>query len=196
MERRDNVGGTQAFLTFLHETVFGGAREFLALWAYRLRLARLPFAFLQEAVDELDCPTKNPGSSGAPFSREMLCTVLRTPGHVFPPLGFRRRLSLPAPIFFERSVACFGDFQPFDFERLLKFANHALSGQGGESGAHQLCQLVGREAVHTHGWFGAACRTATGEQRKRAAPIGTWAARWSGARHCVIPTPARLGENY
>jgi hypothetical protein len=26
--------------------------------------------------DELDCPTKKPGSSGAPFSREMLCTVL------------------------------------------------------------------------------------------------------------------------
>jgi hypothetical protein len=26
--------------------------------------------------DELDCPTTNPGSSGAPSSREMLCTVL------------------------------------------------------------------------------------------------------------------------
>src|SRR4029453_9714687 len=28
------------------------------------------------SADELDCPTKKPASSGAPSSREMLCTVL------------------------------------------------------------------------------------------------------------------------
>jgi hypothetical protein len=83
----------------------------------------------------------------------------------------------------ERPVACFGDFQPFDFEQLV--ANHALSGRGSVSDANQRCQLVGRESVHMHGCFGAASRTAT-EQRKRAALIGLWASRWSGARHRVV----------
>jgi hypothetical protein len=40
------------------------------------------------SADELDCPTKNPGSSGAPFSREMLCTVLRTQAMFFLFSGF------------------------------------------------------------------------------------------------------------
>src|SRR5262245_51609173 len=40
------------------------------------------------SADELDCPTKNPGSSGAPFSREMLCTVLRTQAMFFLLSGF------------------------------------------------------------------------------------------------------------
>jgi hypothetical protein len=75
----------------------------------------------------------------------------------------------------ERPVACFGDFQPFDFEQLV--ANHALSGRGSVSDANQRCQLVGRESVHMHGCFGAASRTATGEQRKRAALIALWASK-------------------
>ena len=86
----------------------------------------------------------------------------------------------------ERPVACFGDLQPFDFERLPPFADHVLSSRGSESYAHQLCQLVGREAVHAHDVFGAASRAATGEQRKRAALMGLWGARWSRARHRVI----------
>ena len=45
--------------------------------------------------------------------------------------------------------------------------------------------MVRREAVHTHNPFGAASRAATNEQRKRAALIGLWAARWSRARHQV-----------
>jgi hypothetical protein len=86
----------------------------------------------------------------------------------------------------ECPVACFGDLQPFDFERLPPFADHVLSSRGSESYAHQLCQLVGREAVHAHDVFGAASRAATGEQRKRAALMGLWGARWSRARHRVI----------
>src|SRR5262249_29522558 len=38
-------------LAFAHETVLGGAVEFLALRATRLRRARLPFTFFQEAVE-------------------------------------------------------------------------------------------------------------------------------------------------
>ena len=86
----------------------------------------------------------------------------------------------------ERPVACFGDLQPFDFERLPPFADHVLSSRGSESYAHQLCQLVGREAVHAHDVFGAASRAATGEQRKRAAQIGPRAAMWSGAGHQAL----------
>src|SRR5262245_6775182 len=93
----------------------------------------------------------------------------------------------------ERPVACFGDLQSFYFERLPPFADHALSDRGDESEAHQLCQLVGLEAVHAHDPFGAAFRAATDEQRKRAALIGLWAARWSRARHFpahLNPMPA------
>jgi len=36
----------------------------------------------------------------------------------------------------ERPVACFGDLQPFDFERLPPFADHVLSSRGSESYAH------------------------------------------------------------
>jgi arylsulfatase A-like enzyme len=42
----------------------------------------------------------------------------------------RQLPSLPTP---ERPVACFGDLQPFDFERLPPFADHVLSSRGGES---------------------------------------------------------------
>src|SRR5262245_58806677 len=38
-------------LAFLHETVLGGAGEFLALRAHRLWRACLPFTFFQEAVE-------------------------------------------------------------------------------------------------------------------------------------------------
>src|SRR5215475_3253225 len=47
--RRPNHSGIS--LAFLHETVLGGAGEFLALRAHRLWRACLPFAFFQEAVE-------------------------------------------------------------------------------------------------------------------------------------------------
>src|SRR5262245_55684140 len=47
--RRPNHSGVP--LTFLHETVLGGAREFLALRAHRLWRACFPFTFFQEAVE-------------------------------------------------------------------------------------------------------------------------------------------------
>jgi hypothetical protein len=49
------------------------------------------------AGDDSDCPRKNPGSSGAPSSREMLCTVLRTQAMFSSP--FLPAL-LPPPFFF------------------------------------------------------------------------------------------------
>ena len=105
---------------------------------------------------------------------------------------------LPLLLIAERPVTCLGDLQHFDFKRLPPFANHALSGLGGESDAHQLCQLVGREAVHAHDSFGATFRAATDEQRKRAALIGLWVARRSEARHLqpILTQRLRLGENY
>jgi len=92
----------------------------------------------------------------------------------------------PSLLSAKRSVTCLGDLQRFDFERLPPFAEHALSGRDGEADAHQLCQLVVREAVHTHNAFGAASRAATNQQSKRAAQIGLWVARHSGARHPVM----------
>src|SRR5262249_54747778 len=47
--RRPNHSGVP--LTFLHETVLGGAGEFLALRAPRLWRACFPFTFFQEAVE-------------------------------------------------------------------------------------------------------------------------------------------------
>src|SRR5215831_15301970 len=47
--RRPNHSGVP--LAFLHETVLGGAGEFLALRAHRLRRACFPFTFFQEAVE-------------------------------------------------------------------------------------------------------------------------------------------------
>src|SRR5438045_6208931 len=95
----------------------------------------------------------------------------------------------PEAVSAERPVACFGDLQPFDFERLPPFPEHTLSRRGGEAGAHPLCQLVRREAMHAHDGFGAPSRAATSEERKRAAKIGCaakiglWAARASKPRH-------------
>jgi len=62
---------------------------------------------------------------------------------------------------------------------LPPFADCALSGRGGEAGAHQLCQLIRREAMHAHDGFGAASRAATSEKPKRAAKIGLSAAKFS-----------------
>src|SRR6516225_6403221 len=47
--RRPNHSGVP--LAFLHETVLGGAGEFLALRAHRLWRACFPFTFFQEAVE-------------------------------------------------------------------------------------------------------------------------------------------------
>src|SRR5205823_6333500 len=85
----------------------------------------------------------------------------------------------PEAVSAERPVACFGDLQPLDFERLPPFAEHALSGRGGEAGAHQLSQLIRREAMHAHDRFGAPSRAATSEEPKRAAKIRLSAARFS-----------------
>jgi hypothetical protein len=63
------------------------------------------------------------------------------------------------------------NFQPYDFES-LPAADHALGGLGGESEAHQLRQLVGREAVRVHDCLGAAFATTASEQSKRSALIG------------------------
>jgi hypothetical protein len=68
----------------------------------------------------------------------------------------------------ERPLACFGDRLGLP----LNSPTNALSGRGGISEPHQLCQFVGREAVHAHDSFGAASRATTGEQRKGAALIG------------------------
>jgi hypothetical protein len=48
------------------------------------------------AGDDSACPRKNPGSSGAPCSREMLCTVLRTQAMFSSPFS---PALLPPPIF-------------------------------------------------------------------------------------------------
>jgi hypothetical protein len=109
-------------------------------------------------------------------------------GHCSGHGGVERRRRAPSWPAAERPIACFGDFQSFNFDRLPPFADHALSARGGEPEAHQLCQLVSRETVHAHDAFGAASRAATDEQRKRAALIGLLAARWCGARHCVMKT--------
>jgi hypothetical protein len=72
-------------------------------------------------------------------------------------------------------MARFPNLQPYDFES-LPAADHALGGLGGESEAHQLRQLVGREAVRVHYCLGAAFATAASEQSKRSALIGLGAA--------------------
>jgi hypothetical protein len=72
-------------------------------------------------------------------------------------------------------MSCFGNPQPCDFESLAA-AVQALAGLGGDSEAHQLRQLVGREAVRAHDRLGTTFATAASEQSKRPALIGLGAA--------------------
>jgi hypothetical protein len=114
-----------------------------------------------------------------PQGETLLCGVLPLTRGLLPAQCGGPREAISA----ERPVACFGDLQLFNFERLPPIAERALSGRGGEAGAHQLCQLIRREAMHAHDGFGAPSRAATSEERKRtakigrAANIGLWAAR-------------------
>jgi hypothetical protein len=72
-------------------------------------------------------------------------------------VSVRRSAPLALPIGF------FADLEPFDFGRLLDAAYDALRGLIGKSDAHQLRQLVGREAVRAHNCRVAAYRAAAGE---------------------------------
>jgi hypothetical protein len=71
----------------------------------------------------------------------------------------------------KRSLAFFGDLEPFDFGRLAKRPHDALSGLSRQSHVHHRRQLVGREAVRAHDCLLTACRAATGEERECAALI-------------------------
>jgi hypothetical protein len=87
----------------------------------------------------------------------------------------RKRLGTNPLLTAKDLLARFTNLQPYDFER-LQAADHALGGLGGDSEAHQLRQLIGREAVREHNCLGAAFATAASEQSKRSALIGLGAA--------------------
>src|SRR5262245_24566154 len=75
----------------------------------------------------------------------------------------------------EDLMARLPNLQPYDFQS-LQAAGHAFAGPCGDSEAHQLRQLVEREAVRAHDRLGAAFVPAASEQSKRSALIGLGAA--------------------
>jgi len=55
-----------------------------------------------------------------------------------------------SPVIPKRSLAFFGDLEPFDFGRLAERPHDALRGLSRESHVHHHRQLVGRESVCAH----------------------------------------------